>query len=266
MNLHDTSLVAINSIESQDVRDYLIKIGHEFSINEQITLFYKSDKTLQDKIDFIKTLSNINSECKLIADEALNTIYKLQEVVSADNIALQFSYTEDKFNKETVCVKNIATVKSYIEKYNVKLSNGIISVIDLNCGERIGDIYINDAFEIVEINIYDIDSSVFFSYVDIPNDFKSGDVVKVHNWQVPYVIIGDSQIPEHLKKDCDWFDSTLEVVPESQFSGTRDTYKEQIDNIISERIHDIETDTVLSDKILSHHEHIPIIWIQHINI
>jgi hypothetical protein len=102
-------------------------------------------------------------------------------------------------------------------------------------------------------------------YVDIPMKFSIGDKIKIHGEQEAWVVCYDNEIPEQLKDKCDFFDSCVTAVPESVLDSSRD-YKEQIEEIIKNRIPDVQyyKEEVPLDIIEEHHTHISITLVERI--
>lgn len=261
--MNNINNIAIESIKSSTVRNYLKSINHEFKIEEQISLIFNSDINLHEKVNIFRDLikndtvaENIKEELK----EILNNIDIFESITYSSGRTAFLFFDEDN---EVICANTLAKVQKY--NINNKITE-YIRVIDLESekieSNTLYDIKLNDNGEVARFFPYEAANYVFTkvedNYVDIPNEFKVGDIVKIYNQKEKYVVVSDSTIPEHLKPNCDFIDTSITVVPKSIFNNNTRSYKEQIEDIYRNRIRHIEYSEPIIDVISREHEHINI--------
>lgn len=262
----DINRLAINSIESKTVRDYLIKIDHKFSLIEQITLIYNSKLKLKEKL---KAFNCIINDSK-IDDKIGNQLRKIVSSINIDLLEMDnknyiyMIYDEDGI---PICVKNLEIARNYNKetKLNIDLFN--IDVIDLMETDIVNNVKyrmcLDEELDIVgyvkcnTVNA-DEDFSITEAYVSIPNEFNVGDIVKIDKSNDKYVVIATSEIPEHLIKECDFTDSCITVVPKYVLNDKTKGYKEQIEEIFKNRIKHVKQNEQCIDKLSTEHIHVNI--------
>lgn len=239
--------LALSTINSTYLKNYLNKINYKFTLSEQLTIIYNSDLILQDKYElYSKYISSDDVDSKLKEKikylmESIKKVYWALEGIS--DFILVYMDSDDR----AWCSKTIKGLEPRIDKsesitieihdiFRVKLIGYITLNEDL---EPIRYDLVKDSMECSSIQEVGIENK----YIDIPNDINVYDVVTVSNDEIheEYVVISDSKIPETIKDNADYFDASVTVVPVYVLDTTK-TFKEQIDKIIAERINDLDKD------------------------
>lgn len=262
-------------IKSKTIRQWVEDTKHEFSESEQISLVFNSDLTLDEKGTILEDISSdFSKESKDEIDKILANISWVQLAYSGFYISYALLFTvEDEYSIENRCIK---TLDKFIEMLNDKsLSKNNkyenrLEIIDLNTSKTVAYITLNDKNEVIDYALSNesqlVKSEIQNSYVDIDYKFDRGDIVSIVGSDERYVVCYINDISEELKKDCDWFDSSVAVIPESVLDSDKD-YKEQIEEILKNRLERINSDGDYADLdiISKYHEHINITLIEKVD-
>ena len=136
------------------------------------------------------------------------------------------------------------------------------------CNSKTADIVVwlelNKELKIIDYSFTD-DSmycGIENKYIDIPNDIHVGDKVRLTGDDSIYIVISDSTIPEELKYKSEFStDICVTVVPEYVFEN-KSNYKEQIDNIIQNRIEKLQDSNNDTDILMEEHEHFHVLYLE----
>lgn len=263
----DINKLAINSIESKTVRDYLIKIDHKFSLIEQITIIYNSGLKIKEKLEVFNYIINDNNttdEIKYKLKKLVNSINRVMLELDSKNDLAYILYDEDGL---PICVKSLEIARNYNKenKLNIDLFNiDVIDLMESNIENNVKyKLCLDEEFDIVgysKCNTVNTDDefSITEAYVNIPNEFNVGDLVTINKSTDKYVVIATSEIPEHLIKECDFTDSCITVVPKYVLNDKTKGYKEQIEEIFKNRIKHVKQNEQCIDKLSTEHIHVNI--------
>lgn len=263
MNLNEYT---IESLKSDYLKKYLKDIKHEFCLEEMIPIVWNSDKILSDKQLFLdKIVSDIdNYRCidrdKLIEDIDLmqNDWYMISECLNGDNDFSAVCFYDENGNFK--CFKNYDIAISFMKKFSVPFTRGLV-LVDLHTSEEFAYIHLDkETGWITGYSLYEKKkaSKAYDRYVDIPNDFKVGDVIKLHGYNEEYVVVCESGIPDKLKNLSDYsVDACVTVVSKKIFDSSR-SYKDQIEEIFAKRpLPDGELDIISLE-----HEHMHLSFVE----
>ena len=268
--MEDFNKIAIESIKSVDVKNYVMSKGHKFSTSEQVSLIFNSDIKLVEKKKVFDSMlldenipEEIKSEIEVIIDN-INTFYEY--IDGKSDIAFQFSdedecYVTSQFESVIYyCCKN--NIRDYIRIIDLKEKT-----IDLNEMYEFSIDEDGDIVRFVPINEPSYRyTEIEDAYVDIPNEFKLGDIVKIVGSKEKYVVVSDSSMPEHLKPNCNFVDSSITIIPKRCLSSKGKDYVEQINDIYRKRIRDIEYAKPIIDVISREHSHVCITMVERVSI
>jgi hypothetical protein len=287
---------AIGTIKSKHLKEYLHSINKVFTPEEQVTIIYNSDLTLLEKEQtFIEYLCNGEIEDWFKSEDELNQfrikINKILKGITLFNNLLNMQSTvimfDDPLQYNNTCARNIKDIQNIYKKASEKEesedklydADRQISLIHLDTSTIIAWAEINSNAEVVRYDFVDealkqligeksidkIKSGLEDKYVDVPNDFKVGDVVTVCGSQenTEYVVTAESELPEHLRDISDYsVDASVTVVPKQYFKGDK-PYKEQVEDIIKEKVANFKNGSIDDmDIITVYHEHIHLTLIE----
>lgn len=262
MNLNE---FAISTFKSNYLKNYLTSINHEFTIEEMITIILNSDIVIENKFKILNRFYN-KSEIECYKSEIeynsiineLNIILEDYEYIKLclngayDSIILFFNELD-----ETKCLLNFDLTKKLMQELNI-CKNNSITIIDGKDSSEVAYVDIDENYNIISytlckpVNGYI--SKLYNKYVDIPNDIKIGDIVKIYDDSNEYVVVAESNIPDKLKKDAEYnIDSCITVIPKYSLDSNI-KYKEQVEELLRNRIKNINTDEL--DIITLEHEHV----------
>jgi len=259
--MKDINKLAIESIKSSTVREYLKDIKHEFNIQEQISLIFNSDLSLDSKTEIFEDLVNSDNVAESIKDEVREIIKNFEafKIVAYEynNIAF-ITFDEDN---EVICTNALDKLRDYNIKNKLDKNIRAINIgLDDVESNTLYEIELNSDGEVCRIFPYELaqykTTNIENSYVDIPNEFKMGDIVRVVGQKEKYVVVSDSDMPEHLKPSCDFIDTSITVVPKRIFNSSTRSYKDQIEDIYRNRIKHIEYSEPIIDIISREHQHL----------
>lgn len=270
MNKYDDIINKV--IKSSTVKDWIEQTNKEFTVGEIASLVINSSESLLDKELFITRLAVDNP-----SDLELNN---LQNEINAAKLAWESDETTvivvNNDEGDSFIIKDLKTLKA-INKAD--LASVYVELINIYTGHVVMTVYINDSLEITDFHTASnapLKKSKYSDlYVNIQGVFKVGDVVKIVGRDDRFVVCSSDFIPDNLINNCDFFDSCVTVIPEDVLDAGID-YKEQIDNILSQRIHEIDrgenadTDNNISlevnslDTISVYHEHVNITLVEKI--
>lgn len=264
MNKAELNNIAIDSLESSYIKNYLHSIKHEFTCIEQLTIIHNSRLTLGDKLDIyteylkeyaddIETKDKINK----IIEEVKNVIH----LVHAKETAITF-YTDDM--TDLMCTNSFDKVIDILSKCEYdQWHDQSITVYDLDTAQPIMYLELNKECNIIRYNLCYESLDIINKYVYIPNNLDIGDKVKVREYDgtlsnETYVVVNSSKLPDNLIEQADYLcDSSIVVVPLSIFDNT-DNLKQKISDILHDRIERMNSEDLLEncDIITTYHDHI----------
>lgn len=272
MNFND---IAISSIKSNYIRNYLTHINHEFTLEEQLAILYNSD------ID-IDTKENIYREYKLSRDLSnykYNNLRKIDELL--DNLIYSIDLVKEylKGTNETIlvfneplwneirCAKSLNVIEKTVKHNNIPETIEV-TVYDIYTTKLLCYITLNNKFKCIKYDIIHDDelNKLQNYYVNIPNDINAGDIVKIAGnieGTKEYIVVSNSKIPDELSNECSYSDASLTIADKNIFSKDK-TYKEQIDSIILNRINNINNEEDTEDILDKQHKNIHITLIEKI--
>jgi hypothetical protein len=283
MELND---IAIGTIQSEHLKEHLKKEKKIFTPEEQVTIIYNSDLTIDEKEDIlIKYLCNGEVEDWFDSDDEVNdfrikvnkiikSIYLFRNLINMDSTVIMF---DDALQYNKSCAKDLSVIK---EKYRIAKEKDDrlvdldtqITLIHIDTAAILAWAEINESgdvirYDFVRENIESlitpgcmekVTSGLEDKYVNIPNDFNVGDIVTICNdiTHKRYIVVADSKLPEQLQKSSDYsVDASVMIIPEECLTNDK-RYKEQIDNIIKERIEKLNNGEQDIDVITKEHEHV----------
>ena len=162
-----------------------------------IPIVWNSDRMLSDKQIFLDKvfLDKDNYKCidKAKLTDDILTIGSDWRMLSAclngeDDFTIICFYDE---NGNFKCFKNYDIAISHMKKFKVPFSRGLV-LVDLNTSEEFAYIRLdNDSGEITGYTLCGKKklSKVYDRYVEIPNDLKVGDIIRVKGYNEDFVVV-----------------------------------------------------------------------------
>lgn len=282
MRLNDA---VIDTFISDYIKNYLISTKHEFLLEEQVTIIYNSSLSLMNKYEMLKerllsTLEKSNNENKQYSYKMDMNELRKQIIQLMDNI-VTISQVEMHNNKRyTVCFMdpilneyNCATsLGSLLSRYTDedtrrKLASQRFTIVDSINSVVKAVISIDESFKIKGFTILDESMQVELGnkYTKIPNDIDVGDVVTISGdtEHRKYVVVS---VPNMLKALEDEYtytdDASIEVIPIEVLSEVGKSYKYQIDDVISARINNVDTNEDCDDIISNNQLHLHLSFVE----
>lgn len=257
---------AISMIESKTIKQCLSGIAYIFSIEEQISIIWNSNCIISDKIELFRVYiknefipTKIKNKLKIVISDYENISRAVND--ESTDIVLKFT---DTFGENRVA-NDIESLDRYLGQ---SIQNQMyIQLLNTSTCKEYGSITIDknaDGISILSFSILEHTkqlSALLEHYVDIPNTFEVGDIVKeVGDTKTKYIVVDSSYMPRSIKCKCDYTDSCITVVPLSTLGAIKSKaeYVEQINSIYEKRIHNIP-DGVSNKKldiIAKYHDHI----------
>lgn len=266
MNLNQ---LAINTISSDYIKNYLTKVNHKFTLEEQITIIFNSELDFNAKIElYNKYLSQIKDEELKIKIESITC--NMEVILDALN-GLVPDYVllyEDEW--DTKACRNIKDLRTNIS-CNID-STLCINICDLNTSKIVVSVIVNKEYTPIHYELPDESKWVYSGlgdlYVNIPNDIHVGDIVSIHGDEIgtEYIVIGDSDIPKELIDNCCYtVDVGVAIIPKDVIQKDDRTYREIIESIIKNRIYYVGDDKY-NDVVAKHEEHIHLTLVEKISM
>lgn len=265
--------LAISTIESNYIKQYLNSINHVFSLDEQITLIFNSNLTIDDKLDiYIQYLDNLDRNINYSDNDKtvsrqfisfiIEKIYTLKSWIESNEYTVMFSGN----NYNTVCCSSLDRFKEIAtEKYKYDdTDNYSVYLCDSKTADIAVRLELNKEFKIINYSFTDDNMycGIENKYIDIPNDIHVGDKVRLTGDDSIYIVISDSTIPEELKSKSEFStDICVTVVPEYVFEN-KSNYKEQIDSIIHNRIEKLQNSNNDTDILMDEHEYFHVLYLE----
>lgn len=258
-NTSELNLIAINTITSTYIREYLKRIKHQFTLEEQLTIIYNSDLSLNRKTElyteYLKSGIDLEDNIRKSVKRLIARNVWIEDILDGTDYTVLIY--RDRNTDNLYCAKNIYKLKesNVIEEYPATLEVHNIQKPGIICYVNIDKDGEPTDYDVVNKENIE-DTGLENKYVEIPNDIKVCDTIKVSNdnIQEEFIVVADSNIPDTIKENgADYFDASIVVVPKYIFTDTDKTYKEQIDEIVSKRINNLNDGL---DIISSSHEHI----------
>jgi hypothetical protein len=281
---------AIETINSKHLKEYLKSVNKVFTPEEQITIIYNSDLTLLEKENiFIEYLCNgeiedwFNSEeemqqFRFKINKIIRSIHLITNLINMDSTVIIF---DDPLQYNNSCAKNLKAIQDIYKKADEKSkeedklydADSQISIVHLDTSSILAWAELNKKGEVIRYDFVEeaiknlitddiidkIQSGLEDKYVDIPNDFKIGDIVIVCDDEEhkEYVVTAESDLPDTLRDISDYsVDASVTVVPKQYFNNDK-SYKEQVEDIIKNRIDNFKSGAKDDlDIITVYHEHI----------
>ena len=273
MNLND---MAINTMASNHIKKYLHDINHKFSLSEVVTLICNNSKSIaEEKEMLLKCMDKKNlEESGYEFDEEINN--KINDICR--NIDAVFNMISENDREHVIlfddqldiprAVVSLERLKQFLNDHVDSVDELTISICNIVTGEIVCYISLNNEFvptcyNNVAIEPVDLESN----YIDIPNDFHIGDIVKFtgDSQQLEYVVICDSEVPSDSaisRSTYNYIDSCITVVPKKVLNGIKEnTYAEYINIINKNRINNISME-IAEDVLMKNHEHFPITCVE----
>lgn len=282
MRLNDA---VIDTFISDYIKNYLIETKHEFLLEEQVTIIYNSSLNLLDKYEMLKerllsTFEKPDSKDKKYSSKMSVNELRTQIVQLMDNIVTVSQVEMHNNGKYVVCFMdplldecNCATsLGSLLTRYTDsdtqrKIASQRLTIVDSANSEVKAVIGIDESFKIKGFTILDESMRVELDdkYIKIPNDLDIGDIVTINGdtEHRKYVVVSIPNILQALEDEYTYLeDTSIVVVPIEVLDNTKESYKEQINNIITTRITNVDTDEDCSDIISENQLHLHLSFVE----
>lgn len=244
MNLNEFT---INTLESNYLKGYLRKINHNFKLEEMITIVFNSSLDIYEKFEFIENVKdNIENPEYQVYDrdkllEGILLIEKdydfLEKIFIGDGRHILVYL--DKWDLSR-CFTSLTYTKNYLLKNKEDIGEEVLIIIqDGETSDEICYLTLNKNLVVKSFSFSSFAnreiSFLYDKYIDIPNDIKVGDIIKITGDDKEWVTVYESTIPEHLMEHSEYsIDLCITAVPKEVLDDSR-SYKEQIDEILEKR-------------------------------
>lgn len=242
----DINNIAIESIRSDYIKEYLTNIHHQFTLEEQATIIYNSDIVLEDKMHIFENILNraLKQNNKQTVDSINEIIAEIKEINHIINGA------DDKIlvyegDIQTYCSKGLKNLIEKIHIENNKVYN--VDIHNIDTVEIIGCISLNNKYEPISYELESTkDNYIKNMYVNVPTDIKIGDIVYEVGSTTEYVVVNNIS---NCNMQLDYTDDSIIVIPRCVLNSTED-YRKQIEKIYEIRISNIENPCAEPDIIM----------------
>lgn len=187
----------IKSIKSSDFA---------FSIQDMITIIYNCDFSLSEKVKMLEELKSLDIED--IYKEKIEKLLAICEEFSS------FIFKNDITFEivDSIKFKDRKEFLKYVETHKMKKQVIVYS------SKKKYYIHFNDEKLITSFDSDDKEEQNYvynnaYTYVDIPNNYKKGEIVRIKGDKKDWVIIQTSELTEKQKKMSDYIDSCVTIVP-----------------------------------------------------
>lgn len=254
--------LAIATFESDYLKKYLTDIKHVFTLEEMVTILINSKFSLSTKISILNRFfdqeeisgykcNNYDELLKNISEIINDIDYITQCLNGKHNSIITFI---DNYGS-TCCTLLFDNARNIIkeEEYDVtsiNIVNGITSKVEAY-------VDIDKILNPINLHLLNRDNNKLYErYVNIPNDLCVGDVIHIHGKKdEEFIIVNDSSIPDKFIGDAEYsIDTSITAIPKYVLDDSKD-YKQQIDEILTKRIKDVDNENDYNDIIATEHEH-----------
>lgn len=243
----DINNIAINSIKSDYIRNYIASLNHKFTLEEQLVIIYNSELRTSEKVDIFKNTIDYVEDTGI--RDALSEYIDSQDYY--DNKDNKYCYVSTSIVGNEYCSTKIEIIFNNMIRTINKLGDElnlddnyehVVHVFDIKSGRLMGKIRMTNGELMSACCEYSIDvepSSTMNRYVNIPNDIEIGDIVYIADTEDKFVVVGIPRANECLIDAMKYSDETVSVVPISILNNEVD-YKKQIEDVYRERIKNVE--------------------------
>lgn len=260
-----------STIPSKTLKQWIKDNNHKFQCGELASLIYNSESLLmRNRVNLMnKMLFELNrlgsescsDDVKVEIDTAVVNINSLLEDVyeamsirkGTNNRVIKFTRLTECTDTEERIIDSIETLEKLVEVRGYRLANNSVTIINTASSDEIMWVGLDDSFQIKSCMRIDTDGDEDSDnggyrnlFIDIPMECNIGDVVTIcgDEEHKRYVVCSSNIMPDNIKKDCDYYDCCVTVIPEDLLdSESNKSYREQINDILSKRIRNMdETD------------------------
>ena len=257
--------LAISTFESDYLKNYLNSMNYKFSLDEIVTIILNSNMTMSTKMSTINrvldplesreyTCSNKERLTDDIALMRLDYNYIMNCCFGAYNSIITFFDECDN----TQCFTSLGAAHKKLKTLGLSLGTNII-IMDGNDSSEVAYIDSDENGDMISYTlckpVNGRISELYDKYIDIPNDIKIGDTIKLCGNDIEYIVVADSKIPDKLKDRSEYsIDACITAVPKSVLDPSKD-YKKQVEDILEHRIKNVDNEHEELDIISKEHEH-----------
>jgi hypothetical protein len=231
---------AINCIESEYIRNYLIETGHKFSEKEQVIIIVNSKLSLDDKIKVLRKYGDaIHGDIDVTRKELIQ-LRDMSRNTFNDNVLL----VED-IDGTTKAAGKMWKIKEFIKDGKINLSRNVVRLVDYRNITDIAEFELNDDLEIIKfkINSGKMHDTLIGKYVEIPHGLKVGDKVTEIDSEEIYIVVNTDVNPINEDIGLASEDAKILVLPEWCIKESNKSSAEAIEEDIRKQIKNIESVT-----------------------
>ena len=261
----DLNKLVIGIIKSNYIKDCITKNNTQFTYEEQIAIILNSTEELSIKRNLLQLYLESEDVKNSLRKDYISDIQKIVNEIGKIN---EYIYGEDdnivliyKNDTELYCSKKLSTL---LEKIKEQLNNKCIEIgiYDISSVEEVGYIIVDENSKMEKYSLANaVDSDLYNYFITVPNDLHIGDIVSTVNSDDKFIVVSNPITPNKFKGNLNYDDASVVVIPISLLSTDKD-YKEQIEEIYTERINNIENPYAKPDIIMEYYDTINILNIQ----
>lgn len=261
----DLNKLVIGIIKSDYIKDCIAKNNTQFTYEEQIAIILNSTEELSTKRNLLQLYLESDDVKNNLRTNYINDIQKIIDEIGKIN---EYIYGEDDnivliYRNDTgiYCSKKLSTL---LEKIKEQLDGSCIEVdiYDVNSVEEIGCVIVDENSRVEKYSLANaVDSELYNYFITVPNDLHIGDVVSTVGSDDRFIVVSNPIAPNKFKGNLNYDDASVVVIPINLLSTDKD-YKEQIEEIYTDRINNIENPCAKPDIIMEYYDTINILNIQ----